>query len=104
MNIQDKRMQLINGLTSYFNYGSMPFPAYDTNIAAIEDACNHLLADNEKMPPQFHDVMRTLCDHDFQTWQSKGGTWSSAVMVAIYFLNNHKVHEDGTPISRGRRL
>ncbi|GEM_PF-3607383 len=103
--MNDKRMQFVNALASYLDCGRMPFPVYKTNLSAIEDACTHLRDDQECMPPTFHHVMKTLCDHDFQSWRSTGGTWSSAARIAIYFLDNHKVREDGTPItSGGRRL
>ena len=105
MDIHDYRMQFINALASYLDNGLMPFPIRKTNVAAIEEACGHLRDDQECMPSTFHHVMRTLCDHDFQTWRSSGDTWSSAARFAIYFLTNHETRENGTPItSGGRRL
>lgn len=105
MNIQDKHMQFVNSLASYLDSGLMPFPEHLTNVAAIKDACNHLLGDQTIMPATFHHIMKVLCDHDFDSWRSNGGTWDGAARFAIYFLNNHKVREDGVPVaSGGRRL
>lgn len=101
--MNDKHMQFVNALATYLDCGLMPFPTHITNLAAIEDACNHLRDDQECMPSTFHHVMKTLCDHDYQTWRSSGGTWSSAAMIAIHVLNSHKLREDGTPITNGGR-
>ncbi|KAB2784573.1 hypothetical protein F9K97_16490 [Brucella anthropi] len=100
MNIQDKHMQFVNSLASYLDNGLMPFPEHLTNLAAIKDACNHLLGDQTIMPSTFHHVMKTICGRNFDSWRSGGATWDSAANVAIYFLNNHKVREDGKPVFR----